>query len=65
MMRQVLNLHVGWDGRWVADLACGHTLPMGARHGHGPSNFDDLWVAPPTARMGKIGTRVDCAECNP
>ena len=62
MMRQVLNLHVGYGGAWVADLSCGHTLPVKQQ---GPPDFSSLWVASPASRGSVVGTRVDCPKCNP
>ncbi|HEV8360438.1 MAG TPA: DUF3565 domain-containing protein [Candidatus Thermoplasmatota archaeon] len=59
MMRRILEFHAAPIG-WVAELDCGHALPLRPDR-HGGAN---AWVANPIARAAHVGQRAPCLRCD-
>jgi hypothetical protein len=57
MLRRILDFHLRRDGRWVADLDCGHRPALNA------NPEARTWVSSPEGRASHIGTPIECSAC--
>ena len=60
MKQAIIGFEQDAEGHWVAILACGHRQHMR----HNPPFVERPWVVSAVGRSGKIGTLVECAECD-
>lgn len=59
MKRAITGFHQDESEHWVADLACGHS-----RHvRHDPPWQEREWVMTESGRNDRLGTELDCVEC--
>jgi Protein of unknown function (DUF3565) len=60
VQRLIIALHQDDQGDWVVDLECGH-----AQHvRHQPPWVERLWVTTPDGRQNRLGSPVDCRQCD-
>jgi hypothetical protein len=60
MKRKIANFHTDDEDHWVADLECGHTQHVR----HRPPFEERYWVVDPKLRRERIGTYLNCKECD-
>lgn len=59
MNRKVVGFHQDDEGRWVAELECGHQQHVR----HEPPWMNRPWVMTPDGRAGRLGVMLDCKKC--
>ena len=60
MHRRITGFHQDDERHWVAELECGHTQHVR----HDPPWQVRPWVVTETGRGGRLGTALDCVECD-
>ncbi len=60
MKQTIIGFHKDKEGDWVADLKCGHTQHVR----HDPPWQLRPWVTTKTGRNNKLGTTLNCKECD-
>ena len=60
MQRLIIALHQDDQGDWVVDLECGHSQHVR----HQPPWVERLWVTTPDGRQNRLGSPVDCRQCD-
>ena len=61
MKRKMISFEQDEEGHWVANLECGHRQHVR----HDPPFRIRPWVLTAEGRVSKIGTYLNCLECNP
>jgi hypothetical protein len=59
MQRAVIGFEQDEEGHWVAKLECGHGIHVR----HTPPWQVREWVVTEQGRAGRIGSRMECKEC--
>ncbi len=57
----IVGFHQDDAGDWIAELSCGHTQHVR----HRPPFFDRPWVLTEHGRAARIGTPIECSDCDP
>ncbi len=60
MKQPIIGFHKDEEGDWVADLKCGHTQHVR----HNPPWQLRPWVTTKVGRKAKIGSALNCKECD-
>lgn len=60
MKQLIIGFHKDEEGDWVADLKCGHTQHVR----HNPPWQLRPWVTTKEGRKAKIGSTLNCKECD-
>lgn len=60
MHRSIVRFHLDDEGDWVADLSCAH----GQHVRHQPPLRDRYWVTTAEGRVSRIGSLLNCVECD-
>ncbi len=60
MMRRITGFHRDEEGHWVAELECGH----GQHVRHDPPWKERDWVVADATRQARVGTLLNCVECD-
>jgi hypothetical protein len=60
VQRKIIGFHQDEAQDWVADLECGHTQHVR----HQPPWLNRPWVISPEGRRSRIGSYLDCKDCN-
>ena len=60
MRRRITGFHQDDERHWVAELECGHTQHVR----HDPPWQVRPWVVTEAGRRGRLGTALDCVECD-
>jgi hypothetical protein len=60
MERPIVEFRQDEVGDWIADLACGHHQHVR----HRPPFFPQPWILTAEGRRGKVGTDLECPECD-
>jgi len=60
MNRSIVAFRQDDEGVWVADLECGHSQHVR----HKPPFFPKPWVLAEEGRQARIGTPLDCPQCD-
>jgi hypothetical protein len=58
--RRIRDFHRTPDLRWIADLTCGHSMPIVVA----VAPYGKPWVETPEGRAARIGTLCDCWRCS-